>query len=153
MHPTPQWYTIRVRSDGQNYESDEDQPPKLTGRKKKVLAITNGDSDTDDGMPDLQDVSDSSNDEYSESEEESDESSDDDDSDSEGGYDTDQEDEMREMLREAMDTAVEADWFSSAEVPKEIDPFLQEDRKGNPFLKLLGSLRGVFIVRISSRIR
>jgi hypothetical protein len=64
--------------------------------------------------------------------------------DDEGGYNTEEEDEMREFLREAMDTAHEADWLSGSNLPKEIDPFRGRSQ-GNPFLKLLGSLRGNMI--------
>jgi hypothetical protein len=71
---------------------------------------------------------------------------DDDDEDDESGYNTEEEDEIRELLREAMDVAHEADWLSGSKSPEEVDPFEQEDRKGNPFLKLLGSLRGNTIV-------
>lgn len=90
-------------------------------------------------MPELQSASNSSESESDETGTEGE--SDDDESDGDSDYDTEQEDEMREMLREAMDMAHEAGWFDLAN-PPEINPLLQEDRKGNPFLKLLGSLRG-----------
>ncbi len=92
-------------------------------------------------MPALQDVSES---DESGTEDYTDSDNDDDDDD-ESEYDTDEEDEIRDMLREAMDTAVDADWFSSNDQPSPVDPFEQEDKKGNPFLKLLGSLRGTLM--------
>ena len=61
-------------------------------------------------------------------------------------YDAENEDEIREMVDEAKFFAREGDFFDAGNnIPSEIDPFLQlqEDRKGNPFLKLLGSLRGL----------
>ena len=60
----------------------------------------------------------------------------------ESGYDTDEEDMLRDMLREAMDTAMATpDFFDTKNDAPEFDA-LAEERKGNPFLKLLGSLRG-----------
>jgi hypothetical protein len=117
--------------------ADANGPPRLSGGKsKKPLAITNGD-DTDDTMPELQDVSDSSDEEFSDSEDDSESEEEDDD---ESGYNTDEEDELREQLKEATNLASE---YENADLPEGVDPFGQEeDRKGNPFLKLLGSLRG-----------
>ena len=148
LDPSPQWHSYYVPNMKQDSDYDSDDPPRLApfsrGKKRgsKHLAIANGPADdSSDSMPELQSASNSS--EEVETEDDSDSDDDDpDDKDSEdSGYDTEQEDEMREMLREAMDTAHEADWLHSANVPSGIDPFLQ-DRKGNPFLKLLGSLRG-----------
>lgn len=143
----PQWSSYAMP--GISEESDSDAPWKKTAlvkksNKKSRLAITNG-SDSDSSMPGLQSVSNTSDDDDDDdddddSESESDEESDDD----QAGYNTEEEDENRDMLREAMDIAHEADWISGTDLPPEIDPFLQEDRKGNPFLKLLGSLRGRF---------
>lgn len=112
------------------------------GGKKQPLAITNGE-ESDDSMPTLQTVSDSS-----EEEKEYDDDDDyfhDGDDDSEGSddeYDEDEEDELRDLLREAMDTAVaSSDFYNNRGPAPEFDA-LAEERKGNPFLKLLGSLRG-----------
>lgn len=127
--------------------------PKLLApkAKKKVLQISNRPAhqdDSDGSMPGLQSVSNSSDDdddsdEDSDSDDDLDFDDDDDDEESdESEYDEEQEDELRDMLREAMDAAHEADWFHNTEVPVEIDP-LEDVRKGNPFLKLLGSLRGM----------
>ena len=113
------------------------------GKKKsnKPLALTNEEDDDNASMPSLESVSDTSDDfTEEESEEESEEEEEDsDDSD----YDTDEEDEMRQMFREAMDEYHQnPDFFDPT---KEIDEGITpEDRKGNPFMKLLGNLRGKF---------
>ena len=126
---------------------DEDDPPALvpvSSRRKgsRRLAITSGDgSDSADSMPELQSVSDTDDYDDDDDDDDDDENRDVDDPDS--GYDTEEEDEIREMVKEAMFIAREVDFLNAGDnIPSEIDPFLQEDRKGNPFLKLLGSLRG-----------
>lgn len=137
----PQWSAHATLPDiGEDSDSDEFGSRGNKGRKKKTLAITAGNASSDGSMPGLQSVSNTSDDD----------DGDDDDSEyeteyesSDDGYNTEEEDEIREMYREAMDAAHEADWFD-ANVPAGVDPFLQEDRKGNPFLKILGSLRGLF---------
>ncbi|TRM69506.1 hypothetical protein BD626DRAFT_533140 [Schizophyllum amplum] len=137
LNAPPQWHAYYV-DPSIIPEGDEDDMPALGGGRKKPLQLTTGE-DSDGSMPELQSVSNSS-----------DEESDDDSSDSEDeesdwqsddGYDTDQEDYLREMLREAMDAANEAE--TDLGVPG-VDPLAQDEdyRKGNPFLKLLGSLRG-----------
>ena len=144
----PQWSASWLPNISE--ESDDELPQRSRGKQGKKqakrLALTNGgDSDSNGSMPGLQSVSNTSDDDDfdtsdSESEAEDEESDDDDDS----GYNTEEEDEMREMYREAMDAAHEADWFdASASAPAGIDPFAEDERKGNPFLKLLGSLRGM----------
>ncbi|KAF8070672.1 hypothetical protein FPV67DRAFT_1488307 [Lyophyllum atratum] len=153
LDPIPQWhaYYMPHLAGDSDYDSDsKPNPAGFKGKKKnaKLLAITSGPAnDSDDSMPELQSVSNSSDEIDSDDDEDSDYEEDDDDSDSDqSGYDTEEEDELREMLREAMDTAHEADWLHSAKMESKmeggIDPFAQDDRKGNPFLKLLGSLRG-----------
>ena len=139
------------------YDSDSDgeQPSmpllRTTGKRaggkkkqKKLLAITDGraDDDSDPSMPDLQSVSDSSDCDgeggvTSESDEQ--EESDDDD---ESDYGSEEDEVYRTMLREAMDTAMAIpEFFDPKSTVLEFDA-LAEERKGNPFLKLLGSLRG-----------
>lgn len=139
LKPTPQWHHIRPRY------TDEEDAPAPKGGKKKPLAIMDTDgNDTDDTMPDLQDVSDSSDEEFSDTE---DASGHEDGEDDESGYNTDEEDELREQLKEATNLAAE---YENEEVPEGVDPFGQdEDRKGNPFLKILGSLRGEGLLRWS----
>lgn len=118
---------------------------------KKLLAIANGPADDSDGsMPELQSVSDSSASDDDDDESDDDASNDDDngEDDSDDGYDTDEEDELREMMREAMNAAMEnPDFFDPKADLKEFESFnkVAEERKGNPFLKLLGSLRGARI--------
>ena len=115
-------------------------------KQKEPLRVTHGDHvPTDSDMPSLQSLSGTDNTEDDDDDDEVHLDEDEDDvGDDESGYDTEEEDEIREFLREAMDTAHEADWLSGSNLPKEIDPF-EGDRKGNPFLKLLGSLRGNLI--------
>lgn len=132
----PQWSAHAVIPG--DSDSDGFRPRAAKGGKKKPLAITAGNDSSDDSMPGLQSVSNTSDDD------------DDDDSDeysdyesSSDGYNTEEEDEIRELYREAMDVAHEADWFDTSNAPAGVDPFLQEDREGNPFLKILGSLRGL----------
>ena len=151
LERSPQWHSVYVPA------LADDGPPGLAlakgkrGNKsnKKMLAISNGaDDESNDSMPPLTSVSDtpeeSSNDESSDDENDDD---DDDDDDSDAGYDTDEEDELREMMKEAMNAAMEnPDFFDPRADPKDFQAFneIANERKGNPFLKLLGSLRGVF---------
>ena len=61
-------------------------------------------------------------------------------------YGAENKDEIHEMVDEAKFFARKGDFFDAGNnIPSEIDPFLQlqEDCKGNPFLKLLGSMRGL----------
>lgn len=123
---------------------------KRTGGKrkpKKPLAITDGHGDDvgNDSMPELQTVSDSSgeNDEdihVSENDEEEN------DYDDESGYDSEEDEVHRTMEREAMDaTMAIPEFFDPKSTVPDFDA-LVEERKGNPFLKLLGSLRGEMII-------
>ena len=90
-------------------------------------------------MPGLQSVSNSSEDE---SDDDIDSESDDGGEDSDGsGYNTEEEDELRDLLREAMDIAHESAFFDPTNSSPIPDAYAEE-RKSNPFLKLLGSLRG-----------
>lgn len=154
---TPQWHSFYIPSLAEHPDEDSDGPPsllpfgkgRLKGDKKgdkKRLAITNGAApDSDDSMPELQSVSESSDSDSDSCESDSDHDDDDDDEDSDG-YDTDEEDELREMMREAMDAAMEnGNFFDPRADPNDFKAFhdLAEERKGNPFLQLLGSLRGM----------
>ncbi|KAG5647031.1 hypothetical protein DXG03_001401 [Asterophora parasitica] len=149
LNPAPQWHAFYVPNLAGDSD-DSDSRPYPTGLKSKKknakrLAITNGPAnDSDDSMPELQSVSNSSDDFDSEDDDSSSSEEEDGENDSdESGYDTEEEDELREMLREAMDTAHEEDWLHSVRAEGGLDSFDEQDyRKGNPFLKLLGSLRG-----------
>ncbi|TFY60551.1 hypothetical protein EVJ58_g5078 [Rhodofomes roseus] len=146
---TPQWHAVKAPKGKNAYDSDEDDMPKHNlvkrpgGKKKVPLAITMGDnSDSNGSMPSLQTVSDSSEEDVSDSDDSDYDDDDYDDESDESGYDTDEEDMMRDMLREAMDTAMATpDFFDSKTEASDFDA-LAEERKANPFLKLLGSLRG-----------
>ena len=127
------------------HESDDRKRIGHTVKKKKdVMRITNeGHLSTDLDMPPLQSVSNTEDEDSDEDDDDSDLSEDEDEETDESGYDTDEEDRIRELLREAMDAAHEVDWISGGDIPKEIDPLEQENHKANPFLRLLGSLRGI----------
>ncbi|KAI0062875.1 hypothetical protein BV25DRAFT_1855093 [Artomyces pyxidatus] len=121
---------------------------KETGKKgQKRLAITNDAASDGGSMPSLETVSDSSEgDEDGPVHPGSDEweTDDEDDGDDEYGdsdYDTEEEEEMKIYARMAMDTAYSHPDFMDQRNPTN-DKMLAEERKDNPFLKLLGSLRG-----------
>ncbi|OAX37405.1 hypothetical protein K503DRAFT_850462 [Rhizopogon vinicolor AM-OR11-026] len=161
LRRTPQWSAFYVpHLSGYDSESDNENSSSLIKSKggqrrrgppkrppKKMLAITDGrvDDESDGSMPELQSVSDSS-DESDDDIQDSDNFGDyDDDSDeyeTESGYDTDEEEQYRTMLREAMDTAMAIPEFFDAKTEVPEFEAMAEERKGNPFLKLLGSLRG-----------
>jgi len=144
LDPAPQWHALYAPGLQDLPEHDSDGPPALSSdyqKPSKRLAIANHPAIDSDELPELQAVSNSSDE--SEAEYDSYESDSEGPDSGESGYDTDQEDEWRDMHREAMDIATEADWLHSVKMEGGIDPFDQDDRKGNPFLKLLGSLRGM----------
>ena len=101
-------------------------------------------------MPSLQTVSNSSeapedmsDEDYSDDDDSGEESDDEDEM-----YDEDEEDHLREMLREAMDmAAADPDFYN----PRSEATYFKEaaqEKQGNSFIKLLGSLRGksIFLV-------
>ncbi|KAF5389386.1 hypothetical protein D9757_004247 [Collybiopsis confluens] len=135
--PSPGWHSYGHRTGASNGHGPSGTTVN-SNNNKKPLAITNG-GETDDEIPPLQDVSDS------DSEEEAEWS----DSDSDGGElgdgsedDESQEDELRALVHEAMKAASAVNWNEPVEYTPGLDPFTADDRKGNPFLNLLGSLRG-----------
>ncbi|THH29850.1 hypothetical protein EUX98_g4322 [Antrodiella citrinella] len=137
----PQWHAIRANQ-ADDEDDEDDVPPGLAPKKKASKApkaITNGD-ESDDSMPSLQTVSDSDDEEDDLANDSNGDNNDESDSDSEEDYDTDDEDQLRDMFREAMDTAIATELFDNAD-SAEFDS-ITEDRKGNPFIKLLGALRG-----------
>jgi hypothetical protein len=59
--------------------------------------------------------------------------------DPDSSYDAEFEDKIHGMVDEAKFFAREVDFLDAGDnIPSELDPFLQDDRKDNPFLKLLG---------------
>lgn len=93
-------------------------------------------------MPGLQSVSNSDEDD-DEDESESDYESDEGEyEDEDGGYNTDEEDEMRELWKEAMQAARDAEYLDVGDGTHDANPFAAEDHRGNSFLKTLSSLRG-----------
>ncbi|KAH8107794.1 hypothetical protein BXZ70DRAFT_997460 [Cristinia sonorae] len=141
----PQWHAFNINVTKDELGYDSDGPPSMVPLKKKggkkPMAITNGEAgnDSDGSMPSLQTVSDTSDAEsdFDDSEYDTDDEVDD----SEEEYDEEDEDQLRDMLREAMDTAHAAEFFGHNADPAEFEN-MAADRKGNPFIKLLGSLRG-----------
>ncbi|KAL4073921.1 hypothetical protein J3A83DRAFT_4506711 [Scleroderma citrinum] len=157
-HRTPQWSALYVPNFpifgyGSEDEDTTKSLVKITGPRKnglkkpqkKLLAITDGRgaSDDSDSMPDLQSMSgtsDESETDYNDTDD--DEYGEEDDEDDETEYDSEEEEVYRNLLREAMDTAMTIPEFFD---PKANIPEFQamvEERKENPFLKLLSSLRG-----------
>lgn len=150
----PQWTAV-IPSKSEEDSDDDNYGKRSVVKKKnnkqaKFPAITDGsDGDSDDSMPGLQSVSDSENDD------DDDENSDSefdpydfgDSSEEESEYDSEEEDEIRDKLRQAMDTAHDSNWLDAEPgVNRDIDPFMAEDK--NPFLTLLGSLRGRYFTRM-----
>ncbi|KAI0093110.1 hypothetical protein BDY19DRAFT_989781 [Irpex rosettiformis] len=115
-----------------------------SGNGKKTYAITDG-HESECSMPSLMTISDSSeemDDRSDSSFDDSDEDEEEESEDEDDHYDEDEEDHLREMLREAMDmAAADPDFYnprSEAAYFKEA----AEEKQGNAFIKLLGSLRG-----------
>lgn len=159
-HRVPAWHVSNnPKAAATNKNEDNDGPPALVpysgngkqaGGKggKKPLAITSG-YDSDAGsMPSLQTVSDSSD-------EDMDYVSDDDDDDDDDEYETDEddsdydeefEDHIRDMVREAMDIAQADPDFNDPRRQAAVFEDMSSEKKDNPFLKLLGSLRGTMAI-------
>ncbi|EIN11716.1 hypothetical protein PUNSTDRAFT_141986 [Punctularia strigosozonata HHB-11173 SS5] len=147
--------TTSIKRHTAGSDSDDDEPPNMVSvvrrggnGTKKRLALTSGqDDDSDSSMPSLLSVSESADEESSDEDDDPDDYYDDDDDweddDDESQYDSDDEEEIRHMMREAMNTAMEMPEFldPKAEPSGEFDK-LAKERVDNPFLKLLGSLRG-----------
>ncbi|KIO10195.1 hypothetical protein M404DRAFT_21860 [Pisolithus tinctorius Marx 270] len=151
---TPQWTAHYTPELATFYDSDDSDavrslvkvrhPRKNAVKKpqKKVLTITDGrDDGVDcDSMPELQSVSESpgETDEYTDSDEQGEV----DDEDQESEYESEEEDLYRTMLREAMDAALAIPEFFDPKANVPDFEAMAEERKENPFLKLLSSLRG-----------
>lgn len=142
----PQWTAFaisKVTADDSDNEGPRSRSlVKKPHKEQKVLRLA-AEPESDDSMPGLQSVSNSDEEDDEDGSDSEDESDDGDyDSDNEDGYNTDEEDEIRELWREAMEAARDAEYLDGGDNPSEVNPFTEDDRKGNPFLKLLGSLRG-----------
>ncbi|PPQ98770.1 hypothetical protein CVT24_003328 [Panaeolus cyanescens] len=149
---TPRWTGALVKKKGAyDYDSDDDQPGPLAVARsnnkapgKARLALKNEpEPDSDDSMPGLQSVSNTSDEAgFDDSDSSDDDFYDSGASETESEYDDEEEEDRRELIREAMDIAANLDYYGE-DISPDLNPFQQEDdRKGNPFLKLLGSLRG-----------
>lgn len=133
---TPQFHGYYIPGADEEPDKVPGAFPSRSSRQVPLAATAEGDSDED--MPDLQSVSHSS--------------SEDRDSDSEWGsgdehwdeddWDTEDEEGVNEHIREMMDLGMGHPDFLDPRAPiPEFDKYAEE-RKDNPFLKLLGSLRG-----------
>lgn len=126
------------------YSGNGKQAGKPKG--KTPLAITEG-YDSDGSMPSLQTVSDSSEDDMGfMTDEDEDEDEEDDETDDESDFDEEFEDHIRDMVREAMDIAQADPDFNDPRRQASVFEDMSADKKDNPFLKLLGSLRGTMDV-------
>jgi hypothetical protein len=135
--PTPQWKAVYVPKD---LLDDEDVMKDAVHRGPLAIKATAEEDESDDDMPPLQDVSDTDSD-FNDSDDYEDSSDDDSE---ESDYDEEHEDELRELRKEAIDIA--EDWFGRGQdEPEPLDSDTAERQKGNPFLKLLSSLRGRLI--------
>ena len=122
----------------------DEEPEKVPGAfpsrsSRQVPGATTAEGDSDEDMPDLQSVSHSSSEDDGDSGSEwgsADERWDEDD------WDTGDEEGVNDHIREMMDVGLEHPDFLDPRIPiPEFDKYADE-RKDNPFLKLLGSLRG-----------
>ena len=122
----------------------DEEPDKVPGafpsRSSRQVPLPSAvEEESDDEMPDLQSVSHSSLDD--DRGEDSEWGSGDDHWD-EDDWDTEDEEGVNEYIREMMSVGVEHPDFLDPRIPiPEFDKYAEE-RKDNPFLKLLGSLRG-----------
>ena len=122
----------------------DEEPEKVPGAfpsrsSRQVPLAAPADNESDDEMPELQSVSNSSSDDDGDSGSEwgsGDDHWDEDD------WDTEDEEGVNEYIREMMSVGMGHPDFLNPRAPiPEFDRYAEE-RKGNPFLKLLGSLRG-----------
>jgi hypothetical protein len=145
----PIWY---LPASAFNFSDDEDEDPSgLPGPKSLVKHAGNKkvsvqDASDDDGygsMPDLLSASESEDTDDEIDEDTSDSSADeaeDDTSDDESGYNTEEEEELRAYLKQSMEMmTADPEFFENKE---ESGDKYAEERKGNPFLNVLKSLRG-----------
>lgn len=108
---------------------------------KKPLAIKASGEDSD-SMPELVPVSDSEEEDYdTDSTDSSYHASDDsDEEDYDEAYDSEEEDELKKLFREAMNL--------KTELADELDPE-ETSKSKNPFMKLLGHLKGIRFLDLS----
>ena len=132
---TPQFHGYYIPGADEELDKVPGAFPSRSSRQVPMAATA--DDESDGSMPGLQSVSSSGGDRESESEWGSeDEHWDEDD------WDTEDEEGANEHIREMMNVGMEHPDFLNPRAPiPEFDKYAEE-RKDNPFLKLLGSLRG-----------
>ena len=134
---TPQFHGYYIPGADEEPEKVPGAFPSRSSRQVPLAAPVEGDSDED--MPPLQSVSHSSTDDDRSS---GSEWGSEDDHWDEDDWDTEDEEGVNEYIREMMDVGMEHPDFLDPRAPiPEFDKYAEE-RKDNPFLKLLGSLRG-----------
>jgi len=125
--------------------SGSDNEDGRGGRKKtkEPLAIADWPANGPDyeDMPELQTVSNSSDNYSSDDEAASEASFVDSESEDDDGFDTEEEGVIKRLVREAVDCAIEGDLFNKGD-PRSGPVKVDDERLNNPFLNLLTSLRG-----------
>lgn len=151
---SPHWNPIYVDRSALRTPSNSDyavsrilKTPATGSKVQPKLLDSTADEDMYHDLPGLESASDSSeaysDTDSSASEVEDEDAVEEDGEDSEEEYDTDAEEELRQLERAAIDLTI-----SSPDILNEIlqdkgDQYADE-RKKNPFLELMGSLRGIF---------
>lgn len=127
-----------------NKPKRNDKMPRLIPARSDLLensAHVDDDDSESSGMPGLQTDSSGFTDEDSESDSE-DEDSNDEDEDDESAYESGEEDQMRKFEARAIDLVFADPDFLDPTKDKDGDRYSAE-RKSNPFLNMLGNLRGM----------
>lgn len=154
---TSRWSgALTKKKGGYDSDSDDDRPgplavarsnKKSSGGKPRLALKNHAEPDSDGSMPGLQSVSNTSDEAGFNDDDSSDDGDEYDSGESEPDteYDDDEDEERREFIKEAMEIAANFDYYGE-DISPDLNPYQQdEDRKGNPFLKLLGSLRGMVV--------
>jgi hypothetical protein len=135
---TPQFHGYYIPGADEESEKVPGAFPSRPSRQTPGINATGEDSD--DEMPELQSVSQSTSEDDRDSDSELESG---DDHWDEDEWDTEDEEGINEHYREMMKVGMEHPDFLDSSIPiPEFDKYAEE-RKDNPFLKLLGSLRGV----------
>lgn len=159
----PAWFAKPPPKEGEgkkaDYDSDDNAKSKTVAKSsgakggatksnKKLPALKDG-NDSDGSMPSLQTVSDSSEDDFNFESDSEDDESEEEDSDDESEFDEEMEDHVRELIRDAMDIAMVDPDFTNPRSQAQLFEDMANDKKdNNPFIKLLGSLRGIYSILV-----
>ncbi|KAF8635250.1 hypothetical protein AX17_004022 [Amanita inopinata Kibby_2008] len=140
----PQWHAFYMPfiDESAEYNSDESVGKKVmkNATRGRLALVDDVSDDSHNSMPSLHTASASSEEDFKEA---SDDIDDDTTSTDESGYDTGEEEALRDKLRVAMDVAHEAGLYDVPNPSLDSDPSADDDERAeNPFLTLLKSLRG-----------